>query len=137
VLEGITPDTRAILESMCYGGLHSSAVDDMWDLFESLAWHQWQYDDARDSYHHYSYYPYVLFSFCQSFDHDVHSCPYYDISYECHARLSVMIGKIHEQHMRFVSEMRECGLLHGTDPNLASTRLEVSLYEDYESSLPL
>jgi len=44
---------------------------------------------------------------------------------------------MHEQHTRFVSEMRECGLLYETDPNLTSTRLEVSLYEDCESSLPL
>jgi len=42
-----------------------------------------------------------------------------------------------EQHTRFVSEMRECILLHETNPNLASLKLEVSLYEDCESSLPL
>ena len=35
------------------GGSHSLAVDDMWDLFESLTWHQWKSDDARDPYHHY------------------------------------------------------------------------------------
>ena len=29
MLEGITPKTRAIIESMCYGGMHSLAVDDM------------------------------------------------------------------------------------------------------------
>ena len=44
---------------------------------------------------------------------------------------------MHEQHTRFVSEMRECGLLHEIDPNLASPRLEVSLCEYCESSLPL
>ena len=64
VLEGITPETRAILESMCYGCLHSLVVDDMWDLFESLAWQQWQSNDARDSYHHHSSYPNRLCSFC-------------------------------------------------------------------------
>ena len=41
VHEGITPDTRAILESTCHGGLHSLVVDDIWELFESLDWHQW------------------------------------------------------------------------------------------------
>jgi len=81
---------------MCYGGLHSLAVNDIWDLFESLASYQWQSHDARDLYHHYSSYPYMLCSFCQSFDHDVHSCPYYDVSDVCHARLSAMIGKMHE-----------------------------------------
>jgi len=106
-------------------------------LFESLAWHQWQSNDARDPCHHCSSDPHVLCSFCQSFDYDVHSCPYYDISDECHARLSAMIGKMHEQHTRFVSEMKQCGLLHEIDPNLASPRLEVSLYEDCESFLPL
>ena len=39
VLKGITPETRATLESICYGGLCSLDVDDMYDLFESLAWH--------------------------------------------------------------------------------------------------
>jgi len=37
VLEGITCETRATLESMCYGGLCSLNVDDMWNLFEYLA----------------------------------------------------------------------------------------------------
>ena len=41
VLEGITHKTRATLESMCYGGLCSLNVDDMWDLFEYLASSQW------------------------------------------------------------------------------------------------
>jgi len=64
MLEGLTPETRAILESMCYGGLCFLDVDDIWDLFESLTWHQWQSDDARDPYHHYSCYPHVLCSLC-------------------------------------------------------------------------
>jgi len=37
VLEEITYDTRATIESMCHGGLCSLNVDDMWNLFESLA----------------------------------------------------------------------------------------------------
>ena len=80
VLEGITPETQAIFESMCYGGLRSLADDDMWDLFESIAWHQWQSDDARDPYHDCSSYPHVLCSFRQSFDHNVNFRPYYDVS---------------------------------------------------------
>ena len=48
-----------------------------------------------------------------------------------------MIRKMHEQYMRLVSEMRECGLFHETDPNLGSARLEFSLYEDCKSSFPL
>jgi len=42
VLEGITYETQAILDSMCSSGLYSSKVDDMWNLFESLSSYQWQ-----------------------------------------------------------------------------------------------
>ena len=44
---------------------------------------------------------------------------------------------MNEQHECFVGKMRECGLLHATDPSPSSSRLEVSIYNDYESSLPL
>jgi len=40
---------------------------------------------------------------------------------------------MNEQHMHFTSEMRELSLLHETDPSISSSRLEASLYEDYES----
>ena len=99
VLEGITHETQATLESMCYGGLCSLNVDDMWDLFESLASYQWKcecasesfmypspppydlhtqsscVDQFRDAYDHGSSYPHDVCSYCQSFDHDVDSCP--------------------------------------------------------------
>jgi len=35
---------------MCYGGLSSLNVDDMWDLFEYLASYQWQYKCANESF---------------------------------------------------------------------------------------
>ena len=50
ILEGITHETRATLESMCYGGLFLLNVDDMWDLFESLTSYQWQYNCASESF---------------------------------------------------------------------------------------
>ena len=102
MLEGITHETRATLESMCYGGLCSLNVDDMWDLFEYLTSYQWQYecanesfacpsppsydlhaqapcvDEFRDVCDHYSSYPLNACSYCQSFDHDANSCPYYN-----------------------------------------------------------
>ena len=37
----------------------------------------------------------------------------------------------------FFGKMRENGLLHETDPSPSYPRLEVSPYDDYESSLPL
>jgi len=50
VLAGITHETRAILESMCYGGMCFLSVDDMWDLFESLGWYQWHHEIANESF---------------------------------------------------------------------------------------
>jgi len=60
VLEGITHETQAILESLCYGGLYSLNVDDMWDLFEYLASSQWQHECASDSFMYASPPPYDL-----------------------------------------------------------------------------
>jgi len=37
----------------------------------------------------------------------------------------------------FVSEMREFGFFYETNPSLPISRLDSSLYDDYESSLPL
>jgi len=86
---------------------------------------------------HHSSYPHVVCSYCQSFDYSVNSCPYYDISDECYAILNAMIETMNEQHTHFDTEMRECGLLHETDPSLSFPRLEASLYDDCESFLPL
>jgi len=72
----------------------------------------------------YSSYPLDTCSYCQSFDHDVNSCPYYDISNESYAKLVAMVETMNEQHECFVSEMREFGLLHETDPSLPIPRLE-------------
>jgi len=49
VLKGITHETRATLESMCYGSLCSLNVDDMSDLFEYPCG-----DQFRDACDHYS-----------------------------------------------------------------------------------
>ena len=42
-------------------------------------------------------------SYCQSFDHDVNSYPYYDISDESYAKLNAMIETMNERHEHFVS----------------------------------
>ena len=44
----------------------------------------------------------------------MNSCPYYDVSDECYARLDAMIGTMNKQHEHFVSWMTECSLLHET-----------------------
>ena len=76
-------------------------------------------------------------SYCQSCDHDANSCLYYDISDACYAKLNVIIETMKEQYDYFVGEMRECVLLCEIDPSPSSPRLEVSFYDDYESSFPL
>ena len=50
MLVGIIHETRATLESMCYGGLCSLNADDMRDLFESLASYQWYYECASEAF---------------------------------------------------------------------------------------
>jgi len=67
----------------------------------------------------------------------VNSYPYYKISNECHARLNGLIETMNEQHRCFISGIRECDLLHDTNTSVPSLRLKISLYDDYESSLPL
>jgi len=73
---------------MCYGGLCSLNVNDMWDLFQSLASYQWQcefasesfmcpsippsdlytqspcVDQLKDACDHYSSYPHNVRSYC-------------------------------------------------------------------------
>ena len=44
---------------------------------------------------------------------------------------------MNKQDKHFVSEIRECDLLHKTNPNLPSLRDKASLYDDEESFLPL
>ena len=61
-------------------------------------------------------------------------CPYYDVSNESYARLNAMIVIMDERHKHFISEMRECGLLHETNSSLPFLIFEASLYVDYESS---
>ena len=48
-----------------------------------------------------------------------------------------MIDTMNKQIMHFVSETGEYGLLHETNPGQSFPILEVSFYDDYESSLPL
>jgi len=94
-------------------------------------------DQFKEVCDHHSSYCRDVCSYYQTFDHDVNSYPYYDIYDELYAKLNRMIETMNEQHMQFVSEMIECGLLHETYLSLPFPRLESSLYDDCESSLPL
>ena len=72
-------------------------------------------DQFRDACDHDSSYHLDVFSYCQSFDRNMNSCPYYDVFNEAYARLNAMIETMNEQHEHCVSEMREFGLLDKTD----------------------
>jgi len=76
-------------------------------------------------------------SYCQSVDHDINSCPYYEISNDCHARLNGLIKTMKERHGCFVSGIREFDLLYDAIPSVPTLKLEVILYDDYESFHPL
>ena len=89
-------------------------------MFESLASYQCQYkcasessgfpspppydlhaqspcvDQFRDPCDYYSSFPLDVCSYCQSYDHDVNSCPYYGISNESYARLNAIIETMNE-----------------------------------------
>ena len=160
VLEGITHETRATLESMCYGALCLLNADDMWDLLESLSSYQWQCecaskafvypsppphdfhdqspcaDQIRDACDHYSFSPLDACSYCQSFDHDVNSYPSYDVLNDLCDRLTILMETIKEEQDQFVSKMGEFSLLQAIDPGLPIPRLESNLHDDYASSLP-
>ena len=136
-------------------------VDDIWDLFESLTWYQLQWERAsesfmcpsrllyglhtqssyvnqpRVSYHHDSYYPHVVCSNFQSFDHDANSCPYYDIFDKCYAKFNTVIETLNEQYTHFVSEMKEYGLMYETNPGLPFFGPKANLYGEYGSLLTL
>ena len=76
-------------------------------------------------------------SYCQSSDHDVNYFSYYDVSNESYAGLNAMTKIMNKRHEHFVSEIRQFGLLYEDRPSLPFPRLEASLYDDCESSLPL
>ena len=67
----------------------------------------------------------------------MNSSPYSDVFNELYARLNAMIETMNKRHKHLISEMRECGLLHEIKPGLPSPRLEISVYTNHQSFLPL
>jgi len=53
-------------------------------------------DQLRDLCQHPSSYPHIGCSYYQCFEHDVDSCPYYNVFDEFYARLSEMIETMNE-----------------------------------------
>jgi len=102
-----------------------------------LAWYQWQCESARDSFAYDSSQPHVIYSDWQPSDLDVTSYLHYDVFDKFYAKLDAVIGIMNEQFKHFVSEIRKCGVLHGTDPSLSFPRLWASSYDDCESFIPL
>ena len=62
---------------------------------------------------------------------------HYDVFGERYANFGAMMGITNEPLKDFASEMRKCGILHGTDPSTSFPRLEASLYDDCKSSFTL
>ena len=91
-------------------------------------------DQFRDAHDHDSSYPRGVRSYCQSFDHDVNSCPYYDKSDELYARLNAIMKTMSEQHEHFVSEMRS--LVYCMRLTLVYLSLGMSLVPMMIMSLP-
>jgi len=60
-------------------------------------------DQFRDAYDHDSSYPHDVYSYCQSFDHDVNSCPCYDVSNESYAKLNAMIETMSDMNTLLVT----------------------------------
>jgi len=85
-------------------------------------------------FYHHSSYPHVVCSYCQFFDHDMNSYPYYDAFDKSYARLTVVIGIMNKQHAHFVSKMRECPLV--IRPNLVCPSLDLRLVFVMIVSLP-
>jgi len=65
-------------------------------------------EQFTEGYHHHSSYSHVVCSYYQSFDNDVNSCLYYDISNECHAGIVGLPETMNERHECFASGIREC-----------------------------
>ena len=139
---------------MCYGGLCSLDIDDMWDLFKSFASYQWQCESTSESFaysfpppyglhaqspcidqlkdlcHHYSSYLHVACFFANLLTMMWIFFPYYDIFDKSYVRCDATIETMDERHKFFVGEIRKFGLLSKTEPNLPFFRLEASLEDD-------
>jgi len=101
---------------MCLYGLLSKSLDKVWNFFENLALEIYEIKQARgalgcstrdnyvfhissyyhdhlqDSYDHpyYSHVPRHLCDYCESYDHDVHNCPYHHyIDTTCNLKMTM------------------------------------------------
>jgi len=131
---------------MCYGGLSSLNVDDMWDLFEYLASYQWQCECGSESFtlphlpmicmlnlHVWINLGMLVITILPALLMHVLIANFFTM-----IRILVPLIMFNdEQHEHFVSEIRDFGLLHETKPSLPIPRPGSSLYDDYESSLLL
>jgi len=77
MLKGITYETRATLDSMCYAGMCYLSIDDMWDLFEYLASYQWHYEYASESFVCPSSHLYYLHAQSPCVDHFRDACDHH------------------------------------------------------------
>ena len=96
--------SRSYIESICPRGLIgllSKTLDELWDFFEKLTWKTYAFEQANRSFRYpthgecdfqansypsdhfmnlndpyYYYMPPILCDYCESSDHDCHTCPF-------------------------------------------------------------
>jgi len=170
---GLNAKSWAFVLSFCPRGvlrLLTRTQDEVCDFFEKLAWTTYDLQQARgalgypahgesifpvspypldrfiDSYDpSHSYFPLVLCDYCESSDHDVHTCPYRAYVDATSASAKKMINELTDKMVETVKEKiaeysyyfshnREDTNLYRPDFSLGSPKPEVSLYDDFESS---
>jgi len=101
---GLNFESRSYVASICPGGILGLLIitqDEVWDFFEKFAWSTYELKQARATLGYrahgesafpispypqdhfvgsydpsHSYVSFLLCNYCESSDHDVHTCPY-------------------------------------------------------------
>ena len=125
ILEGLNFESKSYIRSIFPGGLReliSKTPNEVWDVFEKVAWETYTIDQAKqsvrspsheeynfqanfypsdhfmnsyDSFH--SYMPPVLCDYCESPDHDASACPYRDYIDATYASFEKKINDMTDQ----------------------------------------
>jgi len=112
-------------------------------VFHTNPSHQDYFINSHDLFK--SYVSHALCDYCESSDHDVHTCPYRDyadatcgsiektINEMTNLMVEIMKQRI-AQYFNCFNHSREDINLHKNDSSLGSPKPEVSLYDDFEPS---
>ena len=152
---GLNDEFRGHAEFMClasFRGLLSRTPYEVWDVLKYLAWETWEFEQAREALihspsdppacqsepcHHDQFRdPYFLQAYvppvlCQSYCHNMHSCPLF-------ARTDALEHCVKDMMEEFFAiQYRKCyNDLPVTHPSLGYPMPNVSPVDDFESFLP-